>query len=383
MSDKRRIVTIHGINTDGKWQQRVSEILAPHFDFTAIKYPHYRRLGVIKLISDPWIILLAPILLWCSYRFKWLSSFWELLPPIILLILLALALSFFRRGRALDSVAAQLDSVQKKAPGEKYLIAHSLGTFLSAESIRKYPNLRFHSIILTGCVLTPKFDWAAIQRRGRALYRVLNEVASEDWVSHMAGTLARLIPFMGYAGRFGFAGDPKFVHSIQGPLERCDLCCPPSCGLVHNVIGDEMRHSDHFITSTYAREFWLPFFWNLPPGEFKEFLELCGKCSLAEKQSRFADLEKLERQLRQKEWSFSDDGPITLLAFVRREMDARLRRMHSAPPSEEILQNLADLAIQKIWNIAARADQGQGPPQLLNPILATTAAITQVWNFIP
>ena len=374
---KRLIVTVHGISTPGEWQERVSRVLGPHFEFKSIKYSHYRRLGAPKLVLEPWVIAAIPLEWWVSHTLRWLTGWWAQSLIIALLILLAFVLAPYRRRRALVSVARQLDSVYR-TPGEKYLIAHSLGTLLAAQVMQKFPNLRFHSVILTGCVLARRFDWTAIQHRGQALHRVLNEVGGKDWVSRLAFTLEGLIPSMGHAGRFGFEGDSSLVHSVAGPLEICELCHPPRYALVHNVVSEEMRHSDHFITSSYAREFWLPFFWNLPPGEFKDFLEICEKCSTAQKQGRYADLKDLEKQLHSRTWLWPNAGELTLPDFMHREIDARLEREDLPKPSDEILQALIKLGVQKAWNISADAQRGIGQPQLLHPALAMTAAVSQV-----
>src|SRR5580658_6493 len=51
------LITVHGINTDGAWQTRVGELLSAHFHHHPIKYPHYRRLGALKLLFDPIVLL--------------------------------------------------------------------------------------------------------------------------------------------------------------------------------------------------------------------------------------------------------------------------------------------------------------------------------------
>jgi hypothetical protein len=42
---RRRVLTIHGIETSGDWQEDVARAFAPHFACKTIKYPHYRWLG--------------------------------------------------------------------------------------------------------------------------------------------------------------------------------------------------------------------------------------------------------------------------------------------------------------------------------------------------
>src|ERR1700690_583033 len=47
-----KIVTVHGINTKGEWQDKVEGVLKPHFECVHIRYPHYRHLGASQLIFE-------------------------------------------------------------------------------------------------------------------------------------------------------------------------------------------------------------------------------------------------------------------------------------------------------------------------------------------
>ena len=46
----RRVITIHGINSAGEWQDIVRPVFKAHFDYQAIRYEDYLRFGATKLV---------------------------------------------------------------------------------------------------------------------------------------------------------------------------------------------------------------------------------------------------------------------------------------------------------------------------------------------
>jgi hypothetical protein len=367
----------------GEWQERISQALAPHFEFKAIKYLHYRWFGATKLVLEPWIVAAIPAEVVLARQFRLFDSSREQLVICAGLAILAFLFAPLRREWALRSVARQMDEVTE-TPGPKYLVAHSLGTYLSAMAMQKFANVQFHSAILTGCVLSRRFDWPAIQVRGKTLQRISNEVAGSDRVPQLAFFLAGLVPSMEHSGRFGFAGKPEMVHSLTGPLEECPLCAPPQYALVHNIVSKEMRHSDHFITTGYAFKFWLPFFWNIPAGEFQELLQLCEESAAAEEARAFGAVVNLERKMHRRSWRWREGATKrTLPDFMREEIRDRLDFQGMAHPSEAVLDDWIKLGVLKFWRTIAAASRGERNARLLYPPSAVTAAVDELMENWP
>jgi hypothetical protein len=41
----------------GPWQQPIGKVLKPHFDCVTIKYPHYRWMGWVSPVVEPWVLI--------------------------------------------------------------------------------------------------------------------------------------------------------------------------------------------------------------------------------------------------------------------------------------------------------------------------------------
>lgn len=48
---RQRVVSIHGLNTKGDWQENVSSGLEPHFSFDIPKYTFFRWFGFSKVAA--------------------------------------------------------------------------------------------------------------------------------------------------------------------------------------------------------------------------------------------------------------------------------------------------------------------------------------------
>ena len=55
----RQVLLVHGINSNGDWQDAVEHVLDPHFEVVKIRYWQYRWLGAFKLVLEPWALILA------------------------------------------------------------------------------------------------------------------------------------------------------------------------------------------------------------------------------------------------------------------------------------------------------------------------------------
>ncbi|MCZ7616635.1 MAG: hypothetical protein M5T52_24490 [Ignavibacteriaceae bacterium] len=47
------------------------------------------------------------------------------------------------------------------------VVAHSFGTLLISELLKKYPELKLGRVILTGSIISPDFNWELIFQRGQ------------------------------------------------------------------------------------------------------------------------------------------------------------------------------------------------------------------------
>ena len=378
MPAKRLVVTIHGINTKGEWQDRLKKWLGGHFEFKSVQYPHYRWFGATKLVLEPWILLFIPVIFCLNRGFRWTRSGWKQALIYVGIVALGIALAPLRRRFALAAVARQMGEWAATS-GEKYVIAHSMGTYLSARTMQKYPDVRFHSAILTGCVLSRTFDWSGIQQSGQVLRRVLNEVAGKDIVARLAFFLAGLVPYMGHAGRHGFVGSSEEVHTIPRNLRDCPLCTSVRLALVHNLVSAEMGHSDHFITESYAFWYWLPFLWSVPILEFRLFVDLCRECHEKESKRLHAELIEPEQKLHVTLWHWTGDGtPHSLLEYMGNAIRARLRYEGARIPDDAAIELWTKLGVREVWRSVTTAHRGECDGQLLYPPAAVAAAVDKL-----
>ena len=172
-SATRVIVTVHGIRTFGRWQERLGELLRTSgFD--------------------------GPIL---HFKYGYFSSLAFLIPPLRFLIVLRFA-RYMKLLRALYPDATIS------------FVAHSFGTHLVGWGLHRvsrkdrYPA---EVIVLAGSVLKPAFRWNDLISRGSARI-VLNECGTKDGIL----VLNQLVALgSGMAGRLGFIGllDENFVNN--------------------------------------------------------------------------------------------------------------------------------------------------------------------------
>lgn len=154
---KRVVITIHGIRTRGAWQKGLATVLAKH---DMVPYPlDYGRLGMLGFLTP------------CIRESK---------------------LDWFHREY--DRICKQ-ENVQRPS-----IIAHSFGTYLVAELLSKYPEVKFDKIIFAGGIAPCDFDWETRFNNGQVLH-VLNEVAKKDIWPAVA---KMVIPRAGCSGSAGF-----------------------------------------------------------------------------------------------------------------------------------------------------------------------------------
>jgi pimeloyl-ACP methyl ester carboxylesterase len=190
------VISLHGIRTRGKWQKDLTPALnRAGFAHTPSEFGFFR----------------AAQLLWSPSRRR--------------------KVEWFRDEYARVAERADRPSV----------IAHSLGTYLVATALRKYPEVKFDHVILCGSLVPAEYPWTTVMREDKAR-RVLNDVGKQDSWAYVARY------FIADAGDSGVRG---FTDEAEGAvLQRRH---------------PEFRHSDFFYSLNYERN-WIPFLRGLEPG---------------------------------------------------------------------------------------------------------------------
>jgi hypothetical protein len=129
-----------------------------------------------------------------------------------------------------DEYSRQCDRLKCHRPS---IVAHSLGSYLVAQALEKYPEIQIDRAIFCGAIIRRRFPWKTICDRGQ-ITAVLNQFGGRDiW--------ARLVEWMVQdAGQSGLRG---FEHP-EGP--------------VFQQRNPEFRHGDYFYDLNF-RENWVPF----------------------------------------------------------------------------------------------------------------------------
>src|SRR6267142_1795696 len=133
-----RVVTIHGIWTEGQWQENVAPVLWPHFEPVSVKYPYYRWLGPLDLVFEPLILLPGIACLVCLSELNRIHGRWLSVSLWAGLVLLAFVVTFFRRQLVVNRFIGETSNatLAGRAP---HIIAHSFGTYLTARALRESP----------------------------------------------------------------------------------------------------------------------------------------------------------------------------------------------------------------------------------------------------
>jgi hypothetical protein len=161
------IITIHGINTIGKWQDDVSTwIQDAGFLCSRVTY------GRI-LFSAPFPFALTT---------------------------------------ALDRVEERYNELRRRKLNVS-VIAHSFGSLTLGNLLYRKPSLTFHRIVLYGSVLSPKFPWRDCEINGQVT-EVLHEVGGRDIWPWFAPVGFLLHSQSGWSGVRGFKNPPACVTEL-------------------------------------------------------------------------------------------------------------------------------------------------------------------------
>lgn len=188
------VLLLHGIRTDAFWHQEFRDVIdGPHDEVNIIV--ESRKYGNMPLL--------------------------EFLLPIL-------------RKRKLRWLRETLEELKARYQGaEINVVAHSFGTYLIAEVLKRNPGLRLNRIILCGSILKRDFAWQTLLQNNWVT-SVINDCGMHDiWP-----TLSRLfVVGTGDSGVFGFNASGNGVS---------------------NRFFDYYAHSS-FFTRTHIETYWLPF----------------------------------------------------------------------------------------------------------------------------
>ncbi|MGB8356679.1 MAG: hypothetical protein WCD79_22465 [Chthoniobacteraceae bacterium] len=197
--DARWVLVLHGMNTRGPWQEELNWLVSR-------MYGHAVPVAI--------------------YKYG--------------LVLVGVVLSFRQRAltRQLITRIQRLGGQSEKTGfgGVPDVLAHSFGTWLLGHALQSDPTLRVGRVILTGCILRPDFDWAALISK-KQVEAVLCHYGTKDF---WAGVSHYVIPDSGPSGRRGFNDRKQVVH----------------------FEGAGLHHSDFFLEKVmpeFFREIWQPF----------------------------------------------------------------------------------------------------------------------------
>lgn len=299
----RQVLLVHGINSNGDWQNAVGQALSPHFEVVKIRYWQYRWLGALKLVFEPWALILGggvTYLLAARLMSIWFAAAFAVVAGVIAAYLFA---PLRRRMTMRRFVRKGGKSLGVTRP---HIIAHSFGTFLTGSVLKSFSGIRARRIVLVGCVLREDFDWLEIYtRKASAFDAIRNEWTNQDSVVKLAGLIRHRIPDFGQAGLKGFTQVPNWIHSVASPDFDCVPCIGKRDALIHNYDCSGLGHSDSFIGAIHASRYWLPFLWGRSPKEYGELLDCCEAAAEAFENSNSHDLELAEDELLVTEWEWT------------------------------------------------------------------------------
>jgi pimeloyl-ACP methyl ester carboxylesterase len=106
-----------------------------------------------------------------------------------------------------------------------HYVGHSNGTYLLAKAIEEYPCCRFKNVVFAGSVVPIDYDWFTVIKR-RQVAKVLNFVATKDWVVAFFPKLFQVFPFLRWQG-LGSAGFDGFKLFKDLPLPHQYLVKTP------------------------------------------------------------------------------------------------------------------------------------------------------------
>jgi pimeloyl-ACP methyl ester carboxylesterase len=196
MAIDRVLLSIHGVETDGKWQEEIDRSFQ---GISGLAYDRYKY-GKFHFWK-------APLASARDSEILTFSRKWD---------------EIYRETRVLPSV-----------------IAHSFGTYIVCRAMIRFPALSFDHVILCGSILDCEFDWPEMIAR-RRVRAVLNETAGNDWVVALfrSAITRAAITGSGPSGLDGFNRATPMLEQRHYPA---------------------LAHSGAFVLRAHCDIFWRPF----------------------------------------------------------------------------------------------------------------------------
>ena len=371
----RHVLLVHGINSNGDWQDDVARVLRPHFEPVKIKYRHYRWLGASKILLEPWALILLGLPIYfvgSRYLPGWVALGMALLVGVIA----AYFAAPLRRRSALKSWVRQASP--HIAFGRPHIIAHSFGTYLTGWALNKIPAVRARRVVLVGCVLNARFNWKALKTsKPDAFEAIRNDWTNQDQVVRLGRLIEWEIPDFGRAGLTGFVPEKSWVHSVDSPALACGSCGKPPDAPIHNFDCSGLGHSDPFLGGAHAARFWLPFLWGFDAAEYGELQDCCESASDLFENGHVQELQVVEDELLNSDWKWAGCKLVDYL----RNIVANHNKLGNRNPVE-----IVGRATRLFWQTMERGRQAaeSGKPEeqrwkaFLRPEQAAIEAIEQV-----
>jgi hypothetical protein len=373
-SQKIRVITVHGVNSEGEWQEEVAKALGVFFTFEPIKYNHYRWFFGTELVLCPLVWLPLSAIFIVALFMGWVREAHGICLCILAILLLSGFGAYPYRRWAVKKFRERLSQKFKKGGPFPCLIAHSFGTYLSGRAMRDLPWPSYDRMVLAGCVLDRDFPWQNVQGNNpKRFHAVRNEMASRDNIARLAAWLDRLIPGFGSAGYSGFRGSAQWVHNVDSANIVCNACDSSKSGApIHNIKCEELGHSDVFLGPAYAVIYWLPFLWGYDPAAYRYFLSVCFEISRATVTGEKAAMKSNYQMLRTISWGQ------TARKSLDQEIQEAVPNGHN-PLNEEELDKIATETLRCVLLGQAAFDDDNAAErdkyvQFLNVYLAIDAA---------
>ncbi|MCP4896956.1 MAG: alpha/beta hydrolase [bacterium] len=191
--DAHWILVLHGMNTDGAWQERFNWLVARTYGRSVpVAIYKYGKVRPGALIP---------------------------------------ALQRRHRDRLAERIRRFAFEVEEIGlPSKPDVIAHSFGTWLLGHALQKHPDLRVGRVILTGCILKPDFDWGGLEKRNQ-VEAILNHYGTEDGWARFA---RYAIPDSGPSGYRGMRFDPQQWRPERQAAEKRVAFNIPQVGFEHS-----------------------------------------------------------------------------------------------------------------------------------------------------
>jgi hypothetical protein len=207
------VVTIHGVETLGQWQDLITPTLC----------------GMPGLEHQPYVY--GPV------------AAWGVSVPLV-------------RRREIDRLALWLRNLQFAHRSARLsVIAHSFGTHLLVEAFSKYEDIKLHRIVLCGSIVDRDYDWSAALA-GHRLQGVRNETCEDDRVVRLFewSALRAIVPGSGPSGVHGF--------------RRCS-------DVIQQQHFHRFTHSTQLVSRHHCEQYWLPFIRQVATEPCRDLCQRC------------------------------------------------------------------------------------------------------------